>query len=152
MMEETITIKPAKHLSLSVIENIANSFGWKTYFSKRIDEDNLDVEFETHTDRNQDLIVSIIIPVGFTMLQLATALYHYWQDFDPDYETSLWTKDGHGVNGAPHELSEVLADMKDAEKMIEHLYNRFRSKANMKKYTNVIFVKTDDEDNEGDND
>lgn len=147
-MMETTTVPAAKQQSISVIEGIANSFGWSTYFSKRHDEENYDVEFETHTDRNQDLIVSIIVPIGFTMIQLATALYHYWQDYDPDREAVLWTKDGHGVNGAPYELSEVLADMYDAQKMIEHLYNRFRSKAKMKKYTNIIYVKTDDEENE----
>lgn len=44
------------------------------------------------------------------------ALGELWENYDPDAETMLWVdKDGHGINGAPYHLSDVLKDMQDVE-------------------------------------
>lgn len=126
---------------------MADNFGWRSYFSKRGDEDNFDVEFENYTDAGQDLVVSVIVPIGFTIMQLANALREFWESYDPDEEASLWVgNDGHGTNGAPYRLSDILKDMNCAKKMIHHLYRRFLSKAKMKKYKNIIIVSNNGEE------
>jgi len=46
---------------------------------------------------------------------------------DPDYETDLGIgKDGHGKNGAPYHIKDIVTDMEEAEKMIETLYETLK--------------------------
>lgn len=140
-------MQPSKQYTTKLVENMADNFGWRSYFSKRGEEDYFDVEFENYTDAGQDLVVSVIVPIGFTIMQLANALREFWESYDPDEEASLWIgNDGHGANGAPYRLSEILKDMNCAKKMIHHLYKRFLSKAKMKKYQNIIIVSNNGEE------
>ena len=42
------------------------------------------------------------------------------------YETYIWLDSfGHGKNGAPHELEDVLNDTKEAKRLIEELAESF---------------------------
>ncbi len=51
---------------------------------------------------------------------VATAMYELWKNYDPDAETMLWVgPDGHGKNGAPYRLSDILSDMEAVEKDLE---------------------------------
>lgn len=35
----------------------------------------------------------------------------FWESYDPDYETYVWLgPDGHGMNGAPHRIRDILDD------------------------------------------
>lgn len=53
----------------------------------------------------------------------------YWQNFDPDEEAAKWIgEDGHGVNGAPYSLREILNDMVDCEDMLCELLVAFRNR------------------------
>lgn len=46
----------------------------------------------------------------------------YIEGFDVDEETYLWLdSDGHGKNGAPYRIREVLDDMEVAERMMNDL-------------------------------
>ena len=43
----------------------------------------------------------------------------YYEDFDPDYEAYLWIgDDGHGRNGAPYHIKDIVSDMEEAEEQI----------------------------------
>ena len=43
-------------------------------------------------------------------------------DFDPDYEAYLWIgDDGHGRNGAPYHIKDIVSDMEEAEEQIYEL-------------------------------
>ena len=34
-----------------------------------------------------------------------------YEEYDPDYETYLWkSSDGHGINGAPYHIRDILAE------------------------------------------
>lgn len=113
----------------AVIEKLEEK-DWTAYFSRRHNEDNIDVELESSTDAGQDLIVPLILPDGFTLAQLAKALYDYWESYDPDEEASIWIgPDGHGANGAPYRLSDLVADMEDAKNMIYELFEDVNSMA-----------------------
>lgn len=48
------------------------------------------------------------------------ALDELYENYDPEAETMLWIgPDGHGKNGAPYHLSDVLKDMEAVEKDLE---------------------------------
>lgn len=106
---------------MTKIEKLAENKEWKTFFHEQVDRTT--IEFENYTDRGQNLIVTIVVDNKSKQDDIATALFEYWQSYDPDEETSYWIgSDGHGKNGAPYHISDILEDMKQAEKMIEELY------------------------------
>lgn len=46
----------------------------------------------------------------------------YYDNFDVDEEAYLWLDEtGHGKNGAPYRMKDVVKDMEEAEKMIDRL-------------------------------
>ena len=50
-------------------------------------------------------------------------IFDYYQDYDPDYEAYLWIgEDGHGHNGAPYHIADIVADMEAAEDMVFQLH------------------------------
>ena len=54
---------------------------------------------------------------------LVKNVYDYWQGYDPDYEATLWIgPDGHGHNGAPYRISDIVRDMEECESRLEELY------------------------------
>ena len=56
------------------------------------------------------------------MADVSAKIRDYAFNYDPDKEASLWIgDDGHGKNGAPYHLSDILADMRDAKQMIYDL-------------------------------
>ena len=51
----------------------------------------------------------------------------YYEGFDVDSEAYLWLDDnGHGTNGAPYRMRDVLEDMEAAERNIESLLDAIR--------------------------
>lgn len=51
------------------------------------------------------------------------SLRDYYEGFDVDYETYLWIgSDGHGKNGAPYCIKDILIDMESVEDMIQKLF------------------------------
>ena len=50
-------------------------------------------------------------------------IYESYIDYDPSYEARLWTDEfGHGRNGAPYELEDILNDMKWCKQAIYDLW------------------------------
>lgn len=50
-------------------------------------------------------------------------IFEYYQDYDPDYEAYLWIgPNGHGQNGAPYHIADIVEDMKAAEDMVYQLH------------------------------
>ena len=44
----------------------------------------------------------------------------YYEDFDPDYEAYLWIgDDGHGRNGAPYHIKDIVSDMEEAAALVK---------------------------------
>lgn len=102
------------------IEKNANELGWETMFSEY--DDSICIEFENYTPAGQDLIVSITIHKNDGIDALRKELYEYSSGFDVDEQISLWIDEsGHGKNGAPYRMKDILADMETAEEMIERL-------------------------------
>lgn len=59
--------------------------------------------------------------------ELLEHIKEYHDNFDVDYETYIWlNSDGHGKNGAPYRMRDVLEDMEACEKMIYDLFICYR--------------------------
>lgn len=73
-------------------------------------------------DENGSMLFSIT-PNGFDydgtleivandMNEFQSKVRDAYEAFDPDYETSLWIgEDGHGSNGAPYHIRDILEEM-----------------------------------------
>lgn len=87
------------------------------------------VELEKYSPQGQDFIATIWFE-NENEHNFIKALREYWQDYDPDEEACKWIgEDGHGKNGAPYSIRELLDDMEDCKGMLRELYVAFHNKA-----------------------
>lgn len=108
--------------------NFANELCWCYYTSDK-HEDEVCVELEKFSPMGQDFIATLWFE-NDNEEDFIDKLKDYWQNFDPDEETARWIDDmGHGINGAPYNLQNVLIDMEDCKEMLRDLYIAFHNKA-----------------------
>ena len=75
--------------------------------------------FSRYTNFGQDVCFEFELK---TLQELPGELAQRWEDYDPDEETSLWIgEDGHGKNGAPYHISDILKDMQEVDSKLEKL-------------------------------
>ena len=102
------------------IEEIANNNDWSVSFGEQDGQEN--IEFEGYTPAGQDLIVNIWDKEFESLSDIEDALWHYAEDFDECEEAYIWLDEsGHGKNGAPYHMGDVLEDMVSAKQMIYDL-------------------------------
>lgn len=102
-----------------VIEKVEIS-GWEV--TKEGDNEYL---FRKYSPAGQDF--SIVVE-GENAEEIIKSIYNAYEDFDVSEATYMWLDDsGHGRNGAPHEMKDVLADMESCEQMILDLYEKLSS-------------------------
>lgn len=87
------------------------------------------VELERSSPQDQDFIVTIWFETD-NECDFADKLEEYWRDFDPSEEAVNWIgPDGHGTNGAPHDLQDIINDMVDCKEMLRELMVAFHNHA-----------------------
>lgn len=92
---------------------IANDLGWS------VTKDRYDIELQFYTDYGQDFSFSVNRNEDYVK-----QVYDYYNSFDPDEEALLWVDDsGHGKNGAPYRLKDIITDMEEVEDELEKLYD-----------------------------
>lgn len=100
------------------IEKAAEEAGWNVIIAKS-ENGGYYIEFQMYTDFGQD------VNEGFHVKKLediVSEVDERYQNYDPSEEASIWVgPDGHGKNGAPHDLEDILDDMKDVESALEKL-------------------------------
>ncbi|PAV30224.1 hypothetical protein CIL05_07085 [Virgibacillus profundi] len=65
-----------------------------------------------------------IVVEGEEVEELIESIYQVYNDFDTSEETYLWLDNtGHGTNGAPYHMKDLLEDMEACEQMISDLYD-----------------------------
>lgn len=104
------------------IISIAEKQGWT---ASAIEKDGADTTFNfaKFTPAGQDFSFTADMSDNDPDV-LIENIFDYYQNYDPDYEASLWIgKDGHGHNGAPFHIIDIVADMKAAEDMVYQLHN-----------------------------
>lgn len=93
------------------IEKVAELCGWKVYIDKN------EFEFEKLIG-TQDFVFAIQCEEK-CLQSFVIEIEDYLKNFDVDYETSLWIgKDGHGTNGAPYHIKDILDEMYSAKEQI----------------------------------
>ena len=65
---------------------------------------------------------SVCIEIKDDLSNFSDNLYDYWESYDVSYESSLWLKNGHGINGAPYEMIEVYNDFKWCKEELYELW------------------------------
>ena len=91
---------------------IAEKLGWS------VSKDKETLELQQYTSYGQDFIFSVNRNDDYVM-----QVYNYYESFDPDEEALLWVDDsGHGKNGAPYRLADIITDMEEVETMLQELY------------------------------
>lgn len=92
---------------------IAERLGWS------VTKDSYDIELQFYTDYGQDFSFSVNRNEDYVK-----QVYDYYNSFDPYEEALLWVDDsGHGKNGAPYRLKDIITDMEEVENELEKLYD-----------------------------
>lgn len=95
---------------------IAEKLGW----SVKVDETTM--EFSKPSPCGQDFSFSVDLYSYGDMSDLYESINEYADDFDVDYESYLWIgSDGHGKNGAPYHIKDIVTDMEKVLESIEEL-------------------------------
>lgn len=81
--------------------------------------------FQRYSPAGQDFNMSIEMPNNDTN-EFLKNLDDYYENFDPDSEALNWCdKEGHGINGAPKRLKDIIIDFEEIEKEIKELLEVF---------------------------
>ncbi|MBV4225694.1 hypothetical protein KSZ12_07470 [Parabacteroides distasonis] len=113
--------------AIEQITIVAADLGWKVETDTR--EKNLvKFEFQQYTKTGQDFNFCAVMKDN-DIDSLVSEIEEYYESFDPDYEAYLWIgTDGHGKNGAPYHIKDIVSDMEEAEAMIKTLYETLKTK------------------------
>lgn len=99
------------------VTDIAQEKGW----SISVEDENktsIQFEFQRYTKYGQDFNFNADMQ-DEDINTLIAGMKRYYEDFDPDYEAYLWIgDDGHGRNGAPYHIKDIVSDMEEAEEQI----------------------------------
>ena len=107
------------------ITEIAEILGWSVDFSEP-QNGKTDVNFAKYTSYGQDFNFSVELE-GDDMEAFIDNIHEYYENFDVDEEAYIWIgSDGHGKNGAPYHIADIVKDMEEAEVMMADLYEAFR--------------------------
>ena len=89
-------------------------------------EDKSYVEFSTYTTFGNDFSFAIRVGRDDDLSDIADEIKEYINGFDVDYEAYLWICDhGHGKNGAPYHIKDIVSDMEDARDSVKKLAQVF---------------------------
>lgn len=111
------------------IIEIAESQGFSV--DTEITDDEARFTFSQYTDFGQDFFFEATMK-DYDIYTLIGEVEDYYEGYDPDEEAMLWVgPDGHGKNGAPYRLTDVVKDMEQCEQMIKNLSDAL-SEANNK--------------------
>ena len=107
------------------ITEIAEILGWSVDFSES-QNGKTDVNFAKYTSYGQDFNFSVKLEDD-DMEAFIDNIHEYYGNFDVDEEAYIWIgSDGHGKNGAPYHIADIVKDMEEAEVMMADLYEAFR--------------------------
>ena len=107
------------------ITECAEANGWHVHTERYRDTALWLFEFSQYTKAGQDFNFSAEMRYAGPET-LIKSVREYYENYDPGEEAYLWIgADGHGKNGAPYRISDIVADMEDAESMVGTLLEAF---------------------------
>lgn len=85
----------------------------------------IDLYFAKSSSRDQDFGFYINYASG-DIDGFINAVEEYYESYDPSEEAALWIgEDGHGKNGAPYDLADILDDMNECKNNVKELIDLF---------------------------
>ena len=113
-------------------EKIASAFE-KLDLSFELDAESQTLEISTYSPEGQDCSATFKADYMENLLRdMAEWIY----DYDADYQASLWIgDDGHGRNGAPYHLKDIVTDMEWWRDQIDELHDRLCEIDQEREYT-----------------
>lgn len=109
--------------TIEAVTRYAEINGWKVLTEKGPRPRETTFEFSRLSPAGQDFSFSAIM-VDDDLYSLVRDVADYYDSFDTDKEAYLWLdSSGHGKNGAPYRMRDVLDDMEAVYDMLEHLLN-----------------------------
>ena len=108
------------------ITTVATSLGWQVTSDTSV-PNVVEFEFSQYTPAGQDFDFCAEMKDNDpdTLLK---EIEQYYEGYDPDYEAYLWIgTDGHGKNGAPYHIKDIVSDMEAAEAMKNTLYETLKT-------------------------
>lgn len=107
---------------VQAIISAAESDGWHVH-TQKVEHGLLLFEFSKFTPAGQDFNFAATMRDNDPDT-LVKSVGEYHDSFDPDEEAYLWIgQDGHGQNGAPYHIKDIVDDMEAAEKMVYQLFD-----------------------------
>lgn len=130
------------------ITEIAEADKWSVSVEELKDRgDMIEFTFGKYTDAGQDFSFMAEMKDG-DIDTLIEYIDNYHEGYDPDEEALLWLcPDGHGINGAPYRMTDVVKDMVQCETFIGELLELL-----IEANRNECLYALEDEDEEEDND
>lgn len=106
---------------MNSILSVIRENGWNVRTAD-MENECIQFEFSRFTPAGQDFNFSAEM-TGDNPETLSESIKEYYEGFDTDTEAYLWIgEDGHGKNGAPYHIKNIVDDMEAAEEMIYQLY------------------------------
>lgn len=106
----------------------SENIGWHVNTSPMKDE--VIFEFSKFTPAGQDFSFCAAMKGG-SLYSFIREVEEYYEGFDPDEEVYLWLdSSGHGCNGAPYRMKDVLEDMEAAGRMVARLLETLQEMEN----------------------
>lgn len=104
---------------LNYVEKMRSLFE-RENFVLTYNKENMTYAFSKMSPAGQDF--NFEVGIGDNIEDFLNIVDNYYQNFDVSYETYLWLDNtGHGENGAPYEMEDVLEDMKACEQYINDI-------------------------------
>lgn len=112
------------NINIEAVMRCGEADGWEVRADRQ--GDSTVFEFCKFTTAGQDFYFTASM-TGDSIDSLTDEIEAYYENFDPDYEASLWIgPDGHGQRGAPYHIKDIIADMEEAEEMVYELLKAIR--------------------------
>ena len=105
--------------------------GWQVSITE---QDGLKIaELGRFTPAKHDFIIEVQTFENFTAEIFSAALDECCENYDVDYETYIWLgSDGHGKNGAPYHIKDILADKEWELNKLKELSTKIKATFNIK--------------------
>lgn len=107
--------------TLEAIIKVAEDNGWRVDTEEQ-SNGNVELTFYQYSPAGQDFSFYITLDKDDGIRDCTQAVYEYYEAYEPEAEAMLWLdSDGHGKNGAPYHMRDLLEDMEACETMLEDL-------------------------------
>jgi len=108
-------------INTKAVVQCAESKGWSVHVDGAQKENTVIFDFYKFTPAGQDFSFAATMQDNDSQ-SLIEEIENFYNAYDPDEEAYIWLDhSGHGRNGAPYHIRDVLDDMEAAEKMVGEL-------------------------------